>query len=361
MAQIPLALLPEESHTHYRLLTLPDEILSMLTAPNPPTLHLKHGWRPAPGVYREEFGGEAALLCTHNTTYKISQVQSSNHVYVMQPEQTTEGEPRMVLTGICRGVLELTHNPEWLQNRLRKEFIRTHMPTYRSGDLPLFDALSDSLDREYGHLPETFEELVLTAPCSRQEFLDDCRNLCVFVTRKKRHGDLKGSWIWVPNGQALKEVWEQILRGADLDGLNLEDEKAAEEVGRKVVHISYPQGLVDAVLRRAGLIGRSGEFDRRACVLWVGTVLFDAQDPVSKKTLPDEFCNAWRDMLPEKWRAEVGHELLLVREFLKRLQVIVLTNCTPGSCKAASTWTNGTGTNARVLVGAILQGLGEIE
>ncbi|KAK6430116.1 hypothetical protein LTR95_013734 [Oleoguttula sp. CCFEE 5521] len=296
-AGIPVSLLPEEQHQHFRLLELPPELLEILTSANPPTLYFKSS-EVAPG---EPAGN--AVLCTHDKTYNIRQKNSSNTVYVLQPHDTNDesGKQRMQIISQPQSTLETTS----AQKTCAAAYIRQLLPVLSSTGQSVGARSSLTKAQLFVHVPESDAECEVAF-----------RQLTVFVNEHGR--------CVLPSAQLCLDTWHSILAAARARPVDLTaslSSSSIETLRNDVREVSDLQGsLVSAVIDSVVPHHEEGtdtgvRIDASVLLRWLGVTRLEA---VSAKTSTavSVFRSAWKDDMPEPWRSKADLALMTGRYIL---------------------------------------------
>ncbi|KAF7589763.1 hypothetical protein BBP40_003871 [Aspergillus hancockii] len=118
-----------------------------------------------------------------------------------------------------------------------------------------------------------------------------------------------------PEGFSAIPVLEKMLPLYDLigDGDYGSVDAGAEEIVRRV----FADVPVSGRQCQEGWIEIWASIDRARCTQWVGETYLEAMAPTSAfATGRSVFLNAWKDLLPESWRADVACSKLTVSEML---------------------------------------------
>ncbi|OQO00111.1 hypothetical protein B0A48_13897 [Cryoendolithus antarcticus] len=292
---IPVSLLAEAQHQHFRLLELPPELLEVLTSANPPTLYFKSAEVVA--------GGSAgnAVLCTHDKTYNIRQKNSSNTVYVLQPHESNDepGKQRIQIISQPQSTLETTPAPK----PCAAAYIRQLLPVLASTGQSV--GARDSL---------TKAQLFANIPASDAECEVALRELAVLFDE---HGK-----CMLPSAQLRLDTWHSILAAARARPIDLTASLASNSIDllrTDVSDVDDLQGtLVTAIVGSVLIQSEEGidtedvRIDPSALVRWAGITRLEAMS-AKTSTTASVFKSAWRDDMPELWRSMVDTALLAGR------------------------------------------------
>ena len=185
-----------------------------------------------------------AVLCTHEKTYQVRQVHSSNSIYVLQKAkiESEGGERDPITPGVtsiaqCAATLELV--PSSYSGSL---LLRKVLPSYKGHtnreDEPVPDLEpSHWIDRK---------ALLENVPLSIGEFDTAWRDICAFETI-----DVSGQvQAWIPSAGVLCAVWRSLGTVATLNRINLEEGFAIDSILGLIEEDGYPAGIVQAVVDR---------------------------------------------------------------------------------------------------------------
>ena len=256
-----------------------------------------------------------AVLCTESQTFQVLQVQSSNSVFVVQPNEgpkplDSDETPVTSLRAIakCPNMLELVATKP-----AAVDFLKQHLPLY------LVEYIASTKDSEtVGPSGKRNKVEVLgDAPFSSGEFEEAWTQVCAFEN---------GQAAWIPPSALLLKGWEIILTAATIKGLELHDTFPTAAITNLADEDGFPLELIEAILARVSAgnqkpMGGHAMVDRAKCVFWVGSICLDS---LGSEVLVSKFLEQWRDKLPEKWRGEASLDKLKV--CADRFSLIV-TNC----------------------------------
>ncbi|CZT14685.1 uncharacterized protein RCC_00658 [Ramularia collo-cygni] len=283
-AGVPITVLPEYSLQHYRLLELPADLLELLsTSDHPPILQLKS---------KENSDGNAkdanAVLCTPEKTYDIRQVSSSNSVYLTKPHECADEGGGVPRTGIetvakCSSTIELLPT----KKQSAAPYIKAALPTYVSTG-KYSSQNSTSRAELYSHIPLSQAECEL-----------GWSELACFESTSPQG-------CFVPSGQVKVQIWQAAITAATAEGTDLSSSFSKNDIPGYAVDLAedWPTDLVAAVF--AGVSQPIAEtivaVDKEKCIQFVGLSLLQARSE-GRPTETAAFLKAWRDLMPESWRA----------------------------------------------------------
>ncbi|KZM23967.1 uncharacterized protein EKO05_0009267 [Ascochyta rabiei] len=265
-----------------QLLELPSDVAALLDAPNPPRLSIKSS-AAAPGT------PAYAVLCTPNKTFHLRQVQTSNSLFVTQPQSLDSHGNHIPLLATCAiascpATLEL-HPSDASAVALLHDV------------LPVYDVVAGHVDATgNGKSRATiFENL----PLSDAQCHAGWDELMAFELDQDTYR---------PSVNALSHVWRSINAASLAEGLKLDSQFLTEEVAAAVSEDGHPLSFVKAVLRHLSNDEQDADgpwscLDRARTVAFVGKTLLHAKQG-SIDFLITEFTDNWEDSLPEAWRKD---------------------------------------------------------
>ena len=143
---------------NFRLLELPPSLLASLVSEDPPKYVLSLKVREfqnanfadvpesvwlksaeSPNVHHSEQPSPSAVLCTHDRTYQLRQVQSSNSVFILQPSESSRGNDRspsqsLLAIAQCTSTLELLPSDTAASFALVLQLLKKTLPLYKGAD-----------------------------------------------------------------------------------------------------------------------------------------------------------------------------------------------------------------------------------
>ncbi|MCJ1384555.1 hypothetical protein MMC17_007672 [Xylographa soralifera] len=282
---------------NFRLLELPPPLLELITSEHPPSLYLKS---EQPNSVASSAPAPTAVICIHDQTFEVRQVQSSNILYIIQPFATSSGNEveSPSLSGVTsigqfKALLELVHvqtQPvQFLRNAIpiyneKRSFVDIHQPT-----------------REI----KSKQALLADAPFSTSEFEAAWTELCAFEIEDE---------AWRPSASQLEEIWASFLTATTIRGIDVT--KTFQYIDRilTVEEDCWNEAMPHAILRRLSSDHENTMegwvlIDRSKCVEWVGRVYLEVLCRGNKRA-PPNFLQLWRDHLPERWREDAKLDLL---------------------------------------------------
>ncbi|KAK5131611.1 hypothetical protein LTR08_000798 [Meristemomyces frigidus] len=291
---ISFSILPEEDQQHFRLLELPPELLRMLTSDTSTTLQFK-SQDGLPGHL-----GTNAVVCTDANTFNLRQVNTSNSVYITQPDGG-EAEDGASSTGGLQAVaesdstLELIPVPSHVNNA--KSQIRALLPT----------TYSSTGHRQTNNL-RTKRALFADVPFSEMECAAAFEYMACFEL-----DDPAG--CFVPSGRVRLQAWKAIMEEAAVHSLDLTKPLSVTQAVLIIPQATdLPYALLKAVKNAIADTAYSGKQETaildEQCVVFVGLSQLEASSQNGGATSKTKFMAAWADLLPEKWRSKASLELL---------------------------------------------------
>ncbi|CAG8010440.1 unnamed protein product [Penicillium olsonii] len=315
----------------FRLLELTPDLEKLLTSKDAPVLELKS---PSPALAQavvDPSAQEYVNLCTATQTYRIRQVQSSNSIHVIRPSHgeisqadikvvedvdTGLNLPNEAVTAIakCSSTLELHVPPGGFSaTPFLEKSLRLYDRRDEDGDVPMDEPSSGPLGAK--EMREVREQICRDIPVSTAQCDQGWMELCAFVDG----GDEVSGWR--PSARARLHVWKRLSEGAVLQGIDLEKQFLVGDLWKSVLddddeqEAPFPRALLQAIVRRICVADERpalademkwASFDKAECTRWVGETYLAANAPtVSSAIGRSEFLSAWKDCLPESWRAEV--------------------------------------------------------
>ncbi|KAL1863524.1 hypothetical protein Plec18167_000617 [Paecilomyces lecythidis] len=307
----------------FRLLELPPEVLELLSKEDAPVFHLKSPSSDLSQTTGESAAREYVNLCSPTQTFRIRQVQSSNSIHILKPN---DGSAPLNGNGIETGDLDLSETVTTIAKC--GSTLELHVPPGGFSAVPflekalrVYDRLSWDGDVSMGGVGTEMtlaerraskEKLFADIPVSTAQCQSGWNELCAFV-----HGDDTGV-CWRPSARVKMAVWKRMLEGSVLQGIDIEKQFLAGDLWKAVLDDDeeepFPRALFDAVLRR--LVEAPGandtevkwaNIDKAACTRWVGETYLESSAPTaSAAVVRTDFLNAWKDHLPESWRSEAS-------------------------------------------------------
>ncbi|KAJ4401215.1 hypothetical protein N0V91_008113 [Didymella pomorum] len=265
-----------------QLLELPPDVAALLDAPNPPRLSIKSS---AAANDRPAY----AVLCTPDRTFHLRQVQTSNSLFVTQPQYLdAHGNdiplPATCAIASCPATLEL-HPSDASAAALLHEVL----PVYDivAGDV---DATGNGKSKDY-----IFENL----PLSDAQCQAGWNELMAFELDEHTYR---------PSVNALAQVWKSINAAALAEGIKLDSQFMTEDIATAATDDGHPSNFTKAVLRHLSndeqdASGPWSYLDRARTVAFVGRTLLEAKQGSSDFLIAD-FTDTWEDRLPEAWRKD---------------------------------------------------------
>ena len=190
-----------------------------------------------------------AVLCTHDRTFHIRQVHSSNSIFLLQPSQTSlADEDGSIPLDRVSAIAQPTATLELIPSSFRgPSMLRNVLPVYNISRIEsegnpgsaLVSRLADKMSK-YATLDNV--------PLSSTEFEAFWTQLCAF--------EFEGQ-SWLPAATLLVGVWKSIISAAIANSLNLEQSFRIQDIMDLLREDGYPVPLIEAVVRRI----RSGGHD----------------------------------------------------------------------------------------------------
>lgn len=177
------------------------------------------------------------MLCTHDTTFCIRQVQSSNSVFLLQP---CEIVPQGFTAGVsaiaqCTATLELiaSSNPG-------TSVLRQILPVYKGTLTELDDeAVSESLPN--ADEPANKQGYLDSSPLSKLEFEATWEQMCAF--------ELNGQ-AYLPEPALLVAAWSTIMSTALENSIDIDQEISITDLTALVQQDCNVISLIEAILNR---------------------------------------------------------------------------------------------------------------
>ncbi|GAD91733.1 hypothetical protein NFIA_091160 [Paecilomyces variotii No. 5] len=311
----------------FRLLELPPEVLELLSKEDAPVFHLKSPPSDLSQTTGEPAAREYVNLCSPTQTFRIRQVQSSNSIHILKPN---DGSTQLNDNGIETGDLDLSETVTTIAKC--GSTLELHVPPGGFSAVPflekalrVYDRLSwdgdvsirgVGIEMTMAERRALKEKLFADIPVSTAQCQSGWDELCAFV-----HGDDAGNdrgVCWRPSARVKMAVWKRMLEGSVLQGIDIEKQFLAGDLWKAVLDDDeeepFPRALFDAVLKR--LVEAPGandmeikwaNVDKAACTRWVGETYLQSSAPTASAAIVrTDFLNAWRDHLPESWRSEAS-------------------------------------------------------
>lgn len=229
-----------------------------------------------------------AVICSGHATYNIGQVNTSNSLYIVQPQSDPEGSnhdnperPRIAALAQNVFTLELTAAKP------------SSAAPYLKATLPMYSATGHYQVK--GHL--TKGRVLSDVPLSQSECEQGWKELCCF--------ELAGSsGSFVPSAKARLEAWKSMLATALADDIDL----TSPLVNDQIIYITglcedSPAELSRAVLRSfASSVSEGILLDGVKAVRSIGELSLEVHVSTTQSMPTAAFLTLWKDSLPEKWR-----------------------------------------------------------
>ncbi|KAF2279017.1 sister chromatid cohesion protein-like protein Dcc1 [Westerdykella ornata] len=272
----------------FRLLELPQDLVELLDAPNPPMyaplrFPLRRSQLP-----NNSQKPAYAVLCTPHKTFQLRQVQTSNSLFVTRPTDEAHGNqespvPTTRAVASCAATLEL-HPSDASPIAL----LQQTLPFYDAVDGDVYASANRRRKADiFPHLPFSDAE---------------CEHAWRTVMAFEHHGS-----SYRPSASTLAQLWKSVNAAALAEGVKLDGQFLTRDVVDPVAEEGHPESLVRAVLHYLAADEHDHDpvwscLDRAKTVQFVAKTLLDA-----KRDGPDyltaDFLDAWKDALPEAWRA----------------------------------------------------------
>lgn len=229
------------------------------------------------------------MLCTPNKTFHLRQVQTSNSLFVTQPQYLdSHGNeipaPATCAIASCPATLEL-HPSDASAVALLHEA------------LPVYDVVAGDVDatgngKSKHHI---FDNL----PLSDAQCQDAWNQLMAF-----EHDE----HTYRPSVNALSQLWQSINAAALSEGIKLDSQFLTDDIATAVAEDGHPFSFTKAVLGHLSNDEQEANgpwscLDRARTVAFVGKTLLEAKQG-SSDFLIAEFTDMWEDRLPEAWRKD---------------------------------------------------------
>ncbi|KAF2200086.1 sister chromatid cohesion protein-like protein Dcc1 [Delitschia confertaspora ATCC 74209] len=271
----------------FRLLELPPDLLELIDSPHPPSLSIK-AQAPSAAAATPTAKPAYAVLCTPTRTYQLRQVQTSNSVYITQPDPKRSSQAGISAIASCSATLE----PHPVISSA-VDFLKDVLPVYDiiDGDV---DAAGNGKNRQ---------RIFVDIPLSDGECQTAWTELIAF--------EFAGS-SYRPSANTLFQVWKAVHSAVQVEGIKLDSQFLTDEILTSIESEGFPSSLVSALFQRLG-----DEKDSKgpwSCLNRQRTVQFVGQTLLEQKTgdhyLVAQFLDLWRDSLPEAWREEAELETI---------------------------------------------------
>ena len=229
------------------------------------------------------------MLCTPNKTFHLRQVQTSNSLFVTQPQYLDShgndiAVPATCAIAMCPATLEL-HPSDASAFALLHEV------------LPVYDIVGGDVDATGNGKSRAavFEDL----PLSDAQCLAGWNELMAFELDEDTYR---------PSVNALSQVWRSVNAAALAEGIKLDSQFLTEDIATAVSEDGHPSSFVKAVLRHLSNDEQDADgpwscLDRARTVAFVGKTLLEAKQEGSGFLIAD-FTDIWEDRLPEAWRKD---------------------------------------------------------
>lgn len=238
------------------------------------------------------------MICTENQTYSLRQVNTSNSVYLVRPEDggaAGDGFPKPALQAVAQSSFTLELNPVSSKASNAIPYLRAALPTYSS--------TGHYLTKQ----PIPKRELFANISLSERECEAAFNALACFEMQ-----DPRGCFI--PSGVAKVRAWKSILEQALAHGIDVTVPLTPAQSSVLVdPSEDWPAELTQSV--RDCILGDSRKerdsIHTKVSISKIGLNLLESSGQGTRTSTPvSDFLSAWADQLPEKWREEVSLELL---------------------------------------------------
>ena len=230
-----------------------------------------------------------AVLCTPDRTFHLRQVQTSNSLFVTQPQYLdAHGNdiplPATCAIASCPATLELH-----LSDASAAALLHEVLPVYDivAGEV---DAAGNGMSKDH-----IFENL----PLSDAQCQAGWNELMAFELDEHTYR---------PSVNALAQVWKSTNAAALAEGVKLDNQFLTEDIATAAADDGHPSNFTKAVLRHLSddeqdASGPWSCLDRARTVAFVGRTLLEAKQGSSDFLIAD-FTDTWEDRLPEAWRKD---------------------------------------------------------
>jgi len=285
--QIPLVYNREQEGL--RLFELPPELVAALTSPHPPKLLLKSASATKDS---STFNPSHVVLCTPNQTYEVRQVQTSNQVYIIRADGSTDGDEhaqRESLTAFATSTntLELAKLDKSDTSKVKtaKQYLLDILPTYHGS---------------IGNTKVTKEEVYSNLPYSEEECEEGWIDTIAFT---------HGSHAYKPSARVLVNLWRTFSESLIIEGTSTANKLQRDDLDSIIEGSDYPQSLWEAVFDHLCVTHTKHEiqFGQTKTVQWLSEVALITTRGDEKKTTPLE---CLKGLLPEQWRAAATQETI---------------------------------------------------
>lgn len=243
------------------------------------------------------------VLTTHNQTFQLRQVQSSNSIFLLQPHVTSDPGtddlnivPDLSIVAECKATLELipssTSSVAWL-----KDLLPLYNGSQEEASFGAPQVTKAERRSKYDHLTNL--------PLSVDEFESGWREVCAF--------EIDGQALR-PSVQCLVGAWKAVVSASTAQGIDLGRQFSITDILDILEADDYPRTLFEAVVWNLTLpesvsMG-SVCLDKEKCICWVGATMLET---LGQRTTPiGGFLEAWKNELPELWRTAATLDALKV-------------------------------------------------
>lgn len=230
-----------------------------------------------------------AVLCTPNKTFHLRQVQTSNSLFVTQPQYLdSHGNdipvPATCAVASCPNTLELHPSDASAVDLLHEA-------------LPIYDIVAGDVDATGNG--KSKDAIFDNLPLSDAQCQAGWNELMAFELDEDTYR---------PSVNALSQVWRSINAAALAEGVRLDSQFLTEDMATAVAEDGHPSSFAKAVLRHLSndeqdAAGPWSCLDRARTVAFVGKTLLEAKQGSSDFLIAD-FTDTWEDRLPEAWRKD---------------------------------------------------------
>lgn len=282
-----------------RLLELPPELLQLVDSGITPQLTFK-----SPPANSSDGSPAHTVLCTDERTYEIKQVQTSNTVMVMRPQQSRsetsnrddevdmdedENEGKSASEGadwgmeafaMCGSTLEVLPIKPGPKVKTAAQWLKTLLPAWRGPESASLDQRGGTGDEQKGKQDYTHD-----VPYSNVELDVAWKALMVFETRGK---------CWRPTEGALLDLWKGLTRSLDVTG-TLDSGDLEAVLGQEDCPKELAEALRNALTKETK--GKSTlEFDKDSTLSWLAVNYLEAN--------PQTDITDSKELIPPEWQEE---------------------------------------------------------
>ncbi|KAI9665501.1 MAG: hypothetical protein M1831_001643 [Alyxoria varia] len=313
-----------------RLLELPEELQDQLLGPNSPSLTIKAA--PDEHDANRASKGSHVVLCTRDQTLQLRQVQSSNTLLLLRPQNIPMEKGRATSQGVsafatCNGTLEAQQpaQSDKAGKQSAMELMKEILPLCnRISNINRSDPVSVSKDTVFSRIP-----------FSHQELADAWTELVCFELH---------SQSFRPSLSLLASFWTDLVQSAVADGIDLSSPFTFDELWETVQEMQYPQSLLTSLIAKlstkAELPLQFLTLDPEKTTLWLADLMSQAEGFSDSQQSIAALLEKMKALVPEPWRPLCSRERFTILQDRQDLASSATLGATQDSATSAGTLEN---------------------